>query len=265
MIKLIASDMDGTLLNDKKELNPEFPKVFEELKKRGIIFCAASGRSYMSLSELFHIYKDSMIFLSDNGTFATNNGKEIYSDIIPKKDRDELMDYIYSLEDKRCIYNTKFKTLFENSNRNMHFIKEVIRYNPAFKVVSNLRNVEEDALKIEMFKEDKSDELAKDAEEIFGDRFLVATSSDDWCSFIKKGSSKGKAISTIQKMYDISPEETMVFGDHMNDYEMMQSAKYSFAMENAVDDIKKISNYIAGNNNDNAVLETIKAYFELDI
>ena len=58
MIKLIASDMDGTLLNDKDEIHEEFYQVFQELKNQNIIFAAASGRQYYNLfiiSKYFNI------------------------------------------------------------------------------------------------------------------------------------------------------------------------------------------------------------------
>ena len=58
MIKLIASDMDGTLLNDKNEIHEEFYKVFQELKKQNIIFAAASGRQYYNLAKRFEKIKD---------------------------------------------------------------------------------------------------------------------------------------------------------------------------------------------------------------
>ena len=53
MIKLIASDMDGTLLNDRKELPGDFFEVFDELERRGIKFTVASGRSFDAVAHLF--------------------------------------------------------------------------------------------------------------------------------------------------------------------------------------------------------------------
>ena len=77
MIKFIATDMDGTLLNSKKELSPEFYDVFEELKKRDILFAAASGRQYYTLAKEFNDIKDDMLFIAENGTFVVYKGKEL--------------------------------------------------------------------------------------------------------------------------------------------------------------------------------------------
>ena len=62
MIKLIASDMDGTLLNENNEINDEFFDIFNKLKERDIIFAAASGRQYYNLLKRFEKIKDDMMF-----------------------------------------------------------------------------------------------------------------------------------------------------------------------------------------------------------
>ena len=83
-------------------------------------------------------------------------------------------------------------------------------------------------------------------------------SGEIWLDITAKGVNKGVAINKIQEMLDIDHKETMVFGDYLNDLEMMGSAYYSFAMENAHDDLKKVSRFIARSNNDNGVVEAIK-------
>ena len=68
MIKLIASDMDGTLLNDRKELPGDFFEVFDELERRGIKFTVASGRSFDAVAHLFpEEYRTRLDFICDNG------------------------------------------------------------------------------------------------------------------------------------------------------------------------------------------------------
>ena len=78
-----------------------------------------------------------------------------------------------------------------------------------------------------------------------------------------KGVNKGLAISEIQKLLNIKQEETMVFGDYLNDLEMMQNAYHSYAMENAHSDLKKVARFIAKSNDDNGVVRAIKEKLEL--
>jgi hydroxymethylpyrimidine pyrophosphatase-like HAD family hydrolase len=78
----------------------------------------------------------------------------------------------------------------------------------------------------------------------------------------KLDTSKGMAIRMTQQNLNISYDETMVFGDYLNDYSMMEEAKYSYAMKNAHPQLKEVANFITKEDNDNnGVLETIKEYF----
>ena len=80
-----------------------------------------------------------------------------------------------------------------------------------------------------------------------------------------KGVNKGLAIKEIQDKLGISYEETMVFGDYLNDLEMMDYAYHSYAMENAHDDLKKVSRYIAKKNTEDGVIEKIKEVIKINL
>ena len=67
----------------------------------------------------------------------------------------------------------------------------------------------------------------------------------------------------IQENYNISFDETMAVGDYLNDFEMMQNCKYSYAMENAHPKLKEICNYRAKSNDEDGVVDAIKKHFEL--
>lgn len=83
MIKLIAADMDGTLLNSQKELSPELYPLVEELHEKGIKFAVASGRQYYNLVKNFESVKDKVTFICENGSIVFDQGKNIISDEIP--------------------------------------------------------------------------------------------------------------------------------------------------------------------------------------
>ena len=76
MIKLIASDLDGTLLDDNKNLPSDFFETLDELEKRGITFAVASGRTYTAADHLFpEEYRKKIAFICDNGACTYLNGK----------------------------------------------------------------------------------------------------------------------------------------------------------------------------------------------
>ena len=111
MIKLIASDLDGTLLNDDGQLHPDFNKVFEELKNKNVKFVAASGRQYANIVKTFNHIKDDIFFVSDNGTFMVCDGEETVISYINREMANEIINISRNIEEtypllvcKRCAY-----------------------------------------------------------------------------------------------------------------------------------------------------------------
>ena len=77
-----------------------------------------------------------------------------------------------------------------------------------------------------------------------------------------KSINKGIAIKKIQELYNITSDECMAFGDQMNDYELLKSVKYGYAMDNAVEPIKEIAYAVCEDNENQGVIKTINAYLE---
>jgi len=86
----------------------------------------------------------------------------------------------------------------------------------------------------------------------------VTLSGVNWIDITNEGVNKGIAVNALQKELTISPEQTMVFGDYMNDLEMLRRATYSYAMKNAEPEVKEVASYVTEEDNDNnGVLKTI--------
>jgi hypothetical protein len=92
MIKFIATDMDGTLLNKHNEINNEFFEIFEKLENKNIKFAAASGRQYFNLAKRFEPIKDRMMFIAENGTFVVYKGEELFVNALDKNVAIELIE-----------------------------------------------------------------------------------------------------------------------------------------------------------------------------
>lgn len=259
MIKLIASDMDGTLLKDNKEMDDEIDSVLEELKKKQIHFVAASGRQRNSLEKLFEKHLKDVTIVAENGAYVVHNGKELYASCMSEELIALVLEQLYQLENigillcgKKYSY-TNSVVLYENL-RSPKFHYNIV-------LVENFSDVKENIIKISL-----SDTSAKGAsdysfpllEKALTGKVEIAVSGFDCVDIVNKGVSKGTAIEALQKMWNITPEETMAFGDNYNDVQMLQKAKYSFAMKRADDGVKQYANYIAGDNNENAVIEEIK-------
>ncbi|MDO4588594.1 MAG: HAD family hydrolase [Fusobacterium sp.] len=258
MIKLIVADMDGTLLNDKNEINEEFWEIHKKLKEKGVIFAVGSGRQYHNLKKRFFSIKDDMLFIAENGTYVVYHDKELYINTISKDDIKEIL--IIARKIKNCQVILCGKNSAYTEAKEEKFLVEMRKYYSELKQVEKLEEVEDDIMKLAFCDLSGSEENSFNYYKDFDSKFKVVVSGKLWLDIMKADANKGTAVEMVQKKLGISYEETMVFGDYLNDLEMMSTGKYSFAMANAHEILKKNSNYIAQSNNDNGVVKAIKKY-----
>lgn len=110
---------------------------------------------------------------------------------------------------------------------------------------------------------EKLDETLKEVRKQLPPNIKVVTSGNTWMDIQNKNINKGIAINFLQALYEINPDECVAFGDQMNDYELLQQVKYSYAMANAVDPIKDIAYGIANTNDEQGVLRKIKEILQI--
>ncbi len=257
MIKMIVTDMDGTLLNDQHEIHPDFWKIEEELSNSGILFSVASGRQFYNLESKFERIKDRIIFFAENGTYVSHKGKELYVNPLRREDALGFIKMGRKLEDTELVLCGKESAYLETDNA--AFIKEISKFYERVKVVDNLTEVNDTILKVTLCNYNGVEENTFPHFVNYTDRFKVAIAAKVFIDITSLDANKGNAIRDVQNELNISPEETLVFGDYLNDLEMMKNAKYSYAMKNAHPEIKEVSNFITQfDNNENGVLRTIE-------
>ena len=258
MIKLIVVDMDGTLLNDQHEIHPDFWEMEQRLTDKGIMFSVASGRQYYNLQQKFDKIKNRLLFIAENGTYVVRHGKELYLNELNKEAALEFIEIGRKLENTDLILCGKESAYIECENPD--FYAEVKKYYARLRVVEDLTKVEDTILKVTLSHLDGVEENTFPHYAKFKDAYKVAIAAKVFLDITSLNANKGNAIKGIQKELGISEEETLVFGDYLNDLEMMSTAKYSYAMKNAHPDIINASNYITRfSNNENGVLKTIEA------
>ncbi|MBC2582604.1 Cof-type HAD-IIB family hydrolase [Clostridium sp. DJ247] len=259
MIKLIASDMDGTLLDDHDELNEEIFDIIGQLKEKNILFAAASGRQYYNIQNKFSKIKDDIIYVAENGSYVLLEEQELYSSTLDKDIIKSLIKTGRRIEGCEIILCGKKAAYIEKSYD--EFINEVERYYLKYEIVNNFDEVEDDILKFTIcdFK-GSAENSNKIFEPLFGHSLQITVSGKLWLDIISNDVNKGVAIKYLQERFNIKPEETMVFGDFFNDLSMFDSAYYSYAMENAPEEVKKHARFLAKSNKENGVLEVIKRF-----
>ena len=256
MIKLIATDMDGTLLDEKGEINPEFYEVYEELLKKDIIFAAASGRQYFNLEKRFERIKENMLFIAENGTFVVYKGKEFLVNSLDKDLAFNLVDIGRKIDNAYVILCGKKSAYIESSDERL--IEETEKYYERYEVVQDITKVDDEILKVTICDFSGSEENSYKYFKDFYKSTQVTVSGQIWLDITANNVNKGVSMKKIHKALNIGYEETMVFGDYLNDLELMKSGYYSYAMENAHEDLKKVSRFIAKKNTENGVVQAIK-------
>ena len=262
MVKLISVDMDGTFLNDDKEMSPEFDKVFKALKEKNVKFCAASGRQLASLKTVFDKYKDQMLFVAENGAVREIDGQPIVNATLTREISDKFLARLKELDDMRILYCTSDYSYIDRTDDES--MENARIYLPKFEIVKDVAHIEELPVKISVHSKNGYYNDFKLLVEEFSDEASICTSGFDWLDIVPKGTNKGTAIAKMQAMLGISPKETMAFGDQMNDFEMINQAYHSYAMDNAIDKIKQIARYTAPSNNEFGVVSTLKEVFAID-
>lgn len=257
MIKLIACDMDGTLLDENGKLDREFFDIYRKLKKKGILFAVASGRQYYTLRDNFSEIQDDIMYIAENGSYVMYRDEEIYSHIIKKESVDKVIDFSRPIDGSHICICGKKAAYIEHDTPEL--LKEIRKYYRSYEVVDDLKKVEEGIFKIALCDfRGSAENSGKLVIPEFSNQFQIAVSGKIWIDFMDLEVNKGAALSMIQKKFGITPEETMVFGDYFNDVEMFSKAYHSYAMENAPLEVKRQARFIARSHKEKGVFIVLK-------
>lgn len=261
MIKLIATDIDGTALKSNEQyLDPEYFPVLEKILNKGIHFCVASGRQYESLEKLFEPLKDHIYFITENGAQIIYKNKLLSYRPMTLSDSRQLVKDTRKLPGAECFYAAKSGTYFSYQDKQVY---ELMSKKFLFKgiLVDDLLSLEEPCMKFSVFHPDKIEEVTSPS---FIPKWKkthqVECGGKYFMDVMAKGISKGSALSWLQNKLNILPEETMAFGDNENDVEMFAVSKYSIAVSNARKEVKDAAFYVTKSNDEAGVLNILKKW-----
>jgi len=264
MIKMIVSDMDGTLLNSNLEISQENLEAISAVRAKGIRFCIATGRPEQLLKEYIHplnmedpmiMYNGSVIghpFKDDNLyelKLATSDAKEI----IEYCDKNDIIYMAYTKN--KLISKPNYRvSFFEERNKNL--TKELMT---VFEDIRNIDDIIKNNINKILIIENDDEKYIKVKEKFSAyPQFEIATSQKGFIDINPSKVSKGNALLVLAKYFGLSMDEIVVFGDQDNDISMMKIAGTSVAMKNGCQNAKDVADYITESNNDNGVALWIK-------
>jgi Cof subfamily protein (haloacid dehalogenase superfamily) len=261
MIKLIATDIDGTLVRDgSADINPEVFEVVKKLKDKGVVFVAASGRQYPSIRRLFDPIHNDMIFIAENGAYVKCRGYEMFKSKMNKEMAEELVYEARAFANENVYLTVSTPECMYIESKDEAFANLLIHgYKNTIKRVDDVLKENLDIIKIAFYKEDG---IRSISEKIlipkWQDKLKVVMAGKEWLDFMDIEVDKGHALQTIQKSLSIHSNETMAFGDNINDIGMLSNAGESYAVETAREEVKEIAKHIAGSYLEHGVLAELK-------
>jgi Cof subfamily protein (haloacid dehalogenase superfamily) len=259
MIKLIVTDMDGTLLDEHGHLPEGFIEILDRIRAKNIKLVAASGRPYYTLQTNFGPMGRYLSFICENGALVVDNDKIILESVIDNNIVTEVLNTANQIDTNVVILCSPKCAYVENCSE--EHLSEIKKYYTSLEIVDDLSKVTDPIIKITICNLENSHENLKTVfKPNFEDKLNVVGSGEIWIDISNKNVNKGTALQSLMTTYNISREETMVLGDYYNDIEMLKEAEYSFVMENAPEDMKQYGKYIAASNEEHGVLRAILEY-----
>lgn len=258
MIKLVASDLDGTLLlNGAQSVEDSMFETIGKLLDRGILFAPASGRQMTSLKRLFAPVAEELVYISENGALVSYKGKTIAKTPMKRELALEIIEDVLAQDYCEVLVSGENTAYIKPKTKEYHDrMTKVVNYHTT--LVSDFSEIQEDILKVAVCDLSGIEHSKEHFFKRWGNEAAAVVSGSLYLDFMDLKVSKGNAMKQIQQSMNILPEECMAFGDNYNDISMLDSVGHAYVMEKAVDDIKKHGQFITAN-----VEYTLKDVFHL--
>ena len=196
-IRLIATDMDGTLVDDEKQIHDELWPLIDELHARGITFCPASGRQYFNLVQEFEGVADELVFIAENGTYVVAHGKEISSDCLALDVAQQVVSRVRGVSEAGAVLCGKRSAYIER--RDPRFVDQARAYYTRLKVVGDLLEVDDDVLKVAIYDFASAEHNTAPRLAGLAGSHQVVVSGAHWVDVMSPTANKGRAVRQVQE------------------------------------------------------------------
>ena len=264
MIKLIAIDMDGTLLNQRKQLLEETKQYFKDFHNKGtetlLVLC--TGRPESGIRP----YLKDLGYLEENHYIISQNGANIYESLNGKRVMDAFLD---SEEIQKWIELGKkhgvsvmgagvdfYYSFDEEPTEWMEFDVKIV--NGSLKRISKEESLSTEFYKLLLLGDEKQlNEFETVIPDEWRDEFYVVRSQKYLIEVLTKGVNKAYGLKKLTAELNINQDEIVAIGDAANDIEMLEYAGLAIAMGNASEEVKAIADIVTDTNENNGVIKAI--------
>ena len=267
-IKLIATDLDGTLLSgDHMTITDRTISALKKAHDMGVKIAIATGRTMVLIKSIIEQipFVDYIIYANGACVYDMKSSKLLYKDLIPNEIAKDIIPYFLEKNvffevyiDGRSNSQIELKKYFRGEAFPDDFVERVIKdMDFHTSLVDFIGDKDIEKVTFYSLKDEDYDELVKKLEE---HNLAVAISFKGSLEGTKKTATKGKALENLCKILDIKPSEAMAFGDAGNDADMLKFAEYSFAMKNGDDESKASAKYVADSNEEDGLAKIVEKF-----
>lgn len=269
-IKLIAFDLDGTMLNDKKELTEENRRALLAAAEKGIHIVPATGRLPMALPAcLRELPIRYGIFINGAEVTDLQTGQSLGQSLIPWEQAVEVYEYaeqfpiIYDCYmDNKAYMSQAFRTRIPEFALNAHYLKMMWELRtPVPELKAYLAQRKQGVQKLQFYFRGDQRELREDLLRNWKIPGIeVSSSVANNLELNNAAGTKGVALKMLADHLGIPMEQTMAFGDGGNDLSMLRMAGLGVAMEEHWQPLEEVADYITGSCNDSGVAQAIRKF-----
>ncbi|MCT9820696.1 Cof-type HAD-IIB family hydrolase [Microbacterium sp. W1N] len=260
-IRLIAVDMDGTLLSPEGEVPAALWGLLERLHARGIAFAPASGRQLATLQAMFAAVPVPLDYIAENGAFVVKGDVEVSSDAM---DPEVVADVVRRV--RAAVAAGELRTGVVVCGKRSAYIEdpdpdfriEVDKYYRALSVVDDLTATGDQILKVALYDFDGGETRTAPRFADLTATHQVVVSGEHWVDIMNAGVDKGVALRALQRGLGVTAAQTAAFGDYLNDVEMLRAAQWSYAMADAHPDVVAVARHRAPSNAEAGVIQVIE-------
>ena len=270
-IKVIATDMDGTLLDSRGQLDlPRLEKILDQLDQRGVRFVIATGNEIHRMRQLLEHLADRVVLVVANGARIFENNELLQAQTWDDDMVDKALAHFKGRECQDQFVVTAMNGGFVKEGTVFTELDKFMTPEMIEKLYQRMNFVDEfdsslfgGVLKMSMVVgEDRSSSVLQEVNDLFDGRVRAVSSGYGCIDILQDGIHKAWGLEELLKRWNLKPEQIMAFGDSENDIEMLEMAGISYVMENAEESVKEIATKVAPANSQAGVYQVLENWLE---
>ncbi len=257
--RLIALDVDGTLINDQFQIMPKTKDILFDAYNNGMMIALCTGRGSESTIPLMEeLGAEGPIVVHNGAIILHSRTKEVYGQVgFRIEELQELISFCRNANVHMDV-NTAFDLYVEAVTPEVESL--YLEYYVRPKIIPNVLELKDEIVKLSILaEEERIPGILSQLKQRFP-QFRITQSGENYIDVIHPAVSKGEGTALLTDKLGISLDQVIAFGNYYNDIELLSSVGMGIAMENSPDEVKRVAKAVTKSNNDEGIYHALKKY-----